>query len=154
MSLILLLVGTVFGIGRIPGAPGTYASAFAALSFYAVARFGGRIAGELHLSAVCLLAIIGVFAATEVSRRRKCEDPSEVVIDEVAGQVLTYLFVPVSLANLIAGLVLFRIFDIWKPFPARQAERLEGGVGIMADDLVAGLYANLSLQLLIRLLPH
>jgi phosphatidylglycerophosphatase A len=70
------------------------------------------------------------------------------VIDEVAGQLLTFLFLPVNLLNLVLGTALFRIFDIWKPFPIRKLEPLGNGVGIMADDLMAGIYANLILQII------
>ena len=70
------------------------------------------------------------------------------VIDEVAGQLLTFLFLPVNPFNLISGFVLFRIFDIWKPYPIRKLESLKHGVGIMADDLLAGVYGNLILQLI------
>ncbi|PYV12225.1 MAG: hypothetical protein DMG07_17560 [Acidobacteria bacterium] len=82
---------------------------------------------------------------------RADKDPSVVVADEVAGQLLAFLFVPIGLVNLVLGTLLFRLFDIWKPFPIRRLERLPGGVGIMADDLLAGIYANLVLQLVTRL---
>ena len=100
------------------------------------------------------MTIIGVLVSGEISRLRGHEDPSEIVIDEVAGQLLAYFLVPVSVVNLTAGFFLFRLFDIWKPFPARQAEDLKHGVGIMADDLIAGLYANIVLQFMSRLLPQ
>jgi phosphatidylglycerophosphatase A len=87
----------------------------------------------------------GVFCANQVVRREGSHDPSKVVIDEIAGQFLTLLFVPVSLVSLVVGFFLFRIADIFKPFPARTAERLPDGWGIMADDLVAGIYAGLAL---------
>ena len=74
------------------------------------------------------------------------------VIDEVVGQLLTLLFLPVNPLNLILGTVLFRVFDIWKPYPIRKLEHLRGGVGIMADDLMAGVYGNLVLQIINRLL--
>ncbi|MGD0102312.1 MAG: phosphatidylglycerophosphatase A, partial [Acidobacteriota bacterium] len=76
------------------------------------------------------------------------EDPSFVVIDEVAGQLLTLLFLPVNWLNLVLGFLAFRTFDIWKPFPIRKLESLGEGVGIMADDLLAGVYGNVLLQFL------
>jgi phosphatidylglycerophosphatase A len=75
-----------------------------------------------------------------------------VVIDEVAGQLATFLFLPFNTINLVLGTLVFRILDIWKPFPIRRLERLGNGVGIMADDLLAGVYANLLLQLMNLLL--
>lgn len=139
-------------IGCIPGAPGTYASLAATLVFALIYYSSFRIVPELHLSAVGLIAIAGILAAVQVSRDMGVEDPSCVVIDEVAGQLLTFFFLPVTPVNLIFGFVAFRVFDIWKPFPIRRLEALKGGVGILADDLLAGIYANLVLQLIYRLL--
>jgi phosphatidylglycerophosphatase A len=133
-------------IGRIPGAPGTYASLATTLVYFLVYRIHLRIQPELHLSAVCLITAAGVFTAARASRNLGKEDPSLVVIDEVAGQLTAFLLLPVNLFNLVAGTVLFRLFDIWKPFPIRRLEPLKNGVGIMADDLLAGIYANLVLQ--------
>ncbi len=150
---ISLFLGTACYIGLIPGAPGTYASLATSLVFFSIYHVNDRIQPELHLSAVCLITLTGVMAAARVSQTTGNEDPSCVVIDEVAGQLVTFLFVPVRAWTLIAGTVLFRIFDIWKPFPVRNLEKYENGVGIMADDLAAGVYANLVLQAVIRLLP-
>jgi phosphatidylglycerophosphatase A len=80
-------------------------------------------------------------------------NPGPVVIDEVLGMLLTLAFIPVGLSGALAGFVLFRIFDVIKPFPADRLERLHGGLGIMADDAMAGIYANLCLRLLIWLVP-
>ncbi len=150
---ISLFLGTACYIGLIPGAPGTYASLATSLVFFFVFHVNDRIQPELHVSAVCLITLTGVLAAARVSKTTGNEDPSCVVIDEVAGQLVTFLFVPVRAWTLIAGTVLFRIFDIWKPFPVRNLEKYENGVGIMADDIAAGVYANLVLQAVIRLLP-
>jgi phosphatidylglycerophosphatase A len=146
-----LLIATVFYIGFIPGAPGTYASIATTLGFFSVYLFSHKIVPELHVSAVCLITLIGILTSSEVSRASGNEDPSFVVIDEVAGQLLTFLFLPVNPLYLIAGTVAFRVFDIWKPFPIRRLESLGSGVGIMADDLLAGVYGNVVLQLLHRL---
>ncbi len=143
-----LLLATALHIGRIPGAPGTYASVATTLAFYLVWRVGHGINPALHLSVTCLVTVLGVFAAAEVSRQCGLEDPQIVVIDEVAGQLVTLLFLPIGVFNLVAGTLLFRIFDVWKPLFIRKLEPLPNGVGIMADDLLAGVYANLILQLL------
>ncbi len=141
-----LIYASAFYIGFIPGAPGTYASIATTLGFFLVYHFYYRISPVLHLSTVCLIALVGVLASAEVRRSRGLEDPRFVVIDEVAGQLVTFLFLPVNAFNLILGTVAFRVFDIYKPFPIRKLEPLGNGVGIMADDLLAGVYGNLVLQ--------
>lgn len=142
---------TFFGCGYCPVAPGT-AGSLGALLLYLPLRpffaanpllFGAAIAG---------LTAAGVLAAGVTARAERKEDPSLVVIDEAAGQWLALLLLPViSWQTLLLSFLVFRAFDIWKPFPAAQAEHLPGGVGIMADDLVAGAYANLILQGLCRI---
>jgi phosphatidylglycerophosphatase A len=149
---ISLAVASVLYIGLLPGAPGTYASLAAALVFALVCYFSNWIHPELHLSAVGLITIVGVLSAEVVSRDRGIKDPSVVVIDEVAGQLAAFVFLPGTAFNLIFGFVAFRIFDVWKPFPIRRLEVFGGGVGIVADDLLAGVYANLVLQIISRLL--
>jgi phosphatidylglycerophosphatase A len=143
-----IAIASMLHIGFIPGAPGTYASIATTLIFLLFYLVSHRIIPSLHLSAVCLISLIGVFTASDASESTGNEDPSFVVIDEAAGQLLSFLFLPVNAFNLILGTVAFRLFDIWKPFPIRKLEPLGKGVGIMADDLLAGVYANLALQLL------
>ena len=144
--LSLMFASSLY-IGFIPGAPGTYASLATSLVFFAIAHFGG-VLPSLHLSAVCLISLAGVLASARISRATGQEDPSFIVIDEVAGQLLTFVFLPLSVTNIVLGFFLFRVFDIWKPFPIRRLESLEGGVGVLADDLLAGIYANGVLHLL------
>lgn len=101
---------------------------------------------RLELLAI-LVSALGVWAASSTARYTNQKDPQFVVIDEVSGQLITY-FMPFTVLNwkyLLLGFILFRVFDIWKPFPARQAESLPGGWGIMADDWMAGIYAGLGL---------
>ncbi len=142
---ISLLFSTALYIGLIPGAPGTYASLATAAAFFLISRTY-RIIPELHFSAVCLISALGMLAASETSRDVGDPDPGIVVIDEVGGQLLTYLLLPVGPLNLLLGFVFFRAFDIWKPPPIRRLEHLPGGVGILADDLLAGVYANVLLR--------
>ena len=144
---ISIAIASMLHLGFIPGAPGTYASIVTTLLFLLCYLVSHRIVPSPHLSAVCLISLIGVYTASYASRSTGNEDPSFVVIDEVAGQLLSFLFLPVNPLNLILGTVAFRLFDIWKPFPIRKLEPLGRGVGIMADDLLAGVYANLALQL-------
>jgi phosphatidylglycerophosphatase A len=145
---LALLFSTAFYIGFIPGAPGTYGSLATVAVLFFFLRTGHQILPDLHLSAVGVISVLGIVSAAETSRNRGDEDPSIVVIDEVAGQLVTFLFLPLTLANLAAGFLLFRLFDIWKPAPIRKLESLKNGVGIMADDLAAGIYANVMLQII------
>jgi phosphatidylglycerophosphatase A len=98
---------------------------------------------------VLLVSIIGIWAAEKMAIESAVKDPQFVVVDEVSGQMLTYLLAlaPINWKYLLLGFILFRAFDIWKPFPARQAESLPGGWGIMADDWVAAVYAAMGLWL-------
>ncbi len=149
---ISLLLGTAFYIGCIPGAPGTYASAVTSTVLYFYQARFHRVIPELYVSVLGLVTIVGVLASAEVSRIKDDEDPSIVVIDEVAGQLLTFLYLPLHFWNLLLGTFFFRVFDVWKPFPIRQLESLKNGVGIMADDLMAGVYSCRLLHLVNRLL--
>ncbi len=133
-------------IGLIPWVPATFAS----LAVAAVCWRWPPSAATVAVLALALL-LVGAPAATTAERLQGEEDPRNVVIDEVAGQLLTFVFVaPVSTALAAAGFVLFRLFDITKPFPIRRLERLPGGWGLLADDLLAGLYAAVALLLLRR----
>jgi phosphatidylglycerophosphatase A len=107
----------------------------------------GLWVGFSHLAAVLIVAAVGVFVAGKVEKHWGKSDPQFVVIDEVSGQLiaLSFPFIVLNWKSWLLGFILFRVFDIWKPFPARQAESLHGGWGIMADDWVAGIYAGLVL---------
>ena len=144
---LCMMIATAFGIGTIPGAPGTYAS-LATTIVFSVFWLTGRFLPSLHLSTVCLISLAGILASGVISRSTGEEDPQFIVIDEVAGQLLTFLFLPISVLNLVLGFIAFRACDMWKPFPIRKLEPLQGGVGIIADDLAAGVYANALMQLL------
>ena len=137
---LALLIATVGGVGHAPLAPGTVASALTALAVGVLSP--SRLALVVMLLAVIL---VGTWAAQEAERSLGGKDPGAIVIDEVAGMVLAVLVLPLTPAVLIAGFLLFRVFDIVKPYPANALQRLPGGVGVMIDDLVAGLYALLLL---------
>jgi phosphatidylglycerophosphatase A len=102
------------------------------------------------MSLAALAVLVGIPAATQVARAAGLKDPQFVVIDEVAGQWITLLFAPVAWKTVLAGFILFRGFDIVKPPPVRQLERLPEGTGIVVDDVAAGVYGLVVLQLLIR----
>ena len=148
---LALFLATGCYLGFLPLAPGTWGSLATTLAFLLVYRVSFNIEPSLHLSAICLISLVGVLASAAVARRVGREDPGIVVIDEIAGQLLTFFLVPVSWVSLLAGTILFRLFDIFKPYPIRRLESLPGGVGIMADDLLAGVFANLVLQTWFRL---
>jgi len=137
-------------VGFFPVAPGTAGSAAALLLFLAV-RWTGSLGVELAVVAAVSLA--GVWAATETERALRKQDPGAVVIDEVAGMLVTLLFLPATWPVMAAGFLAFRLFDIVKPWPCNALDRIHGGVGIMADDLAAGVYANLTLHLVLWLRP-
>jgi len=143
---VLVGVATVGPCGFVPRAPGTVGSLAGVALFWAV-----RSAHSFWLEAVVLFAVVlvGVVAASEAESKYQHRDPGHIVIDEVAGMLLTLLAVPVGVGGVMIGFVVFRVFDIVKPFPARQAEALPGGWGVMVDDLVAGLYAQGALRLLL-----
>jgi phosphatidylglycerophosphatase A len=143
------VLATWFGTGLLPVAPGTWGS-LAALPFaWAIGGLGGR--GALLAAALVAFAV-GCWAAGEYERETGTKDPGAVVIDEVVGQWVTLAFVPLSPWSTALGFVLFRAADIVKPWPASLAERrLEGGLGVMADDVVAGVYAGIALLVIDRL---
>ncbi len=140
---IAWLIATFFGVGLIPFAPGTFAT-LAAVPVYLAGQLAG---GPLTVLALLIsFTVAGVAAAGTMQTRLGYHDPSEVVVDEVAGYLLTMLYVPASPWTVAAGFLLFRAFDVIKPWPASAAERLPGGWGIMADDIVCGLMANVFIQ--------
>ena len=143
---LVLGVATMGPCGHAPVAPGTFGSAAGLLLFWAV-----RASGSLAVELAVLLAVtaVGVAAATRAESTTGRHDPGLVVIDETAGMLLTLAAVPVGLGGAVVGFLAFRLFDIVKPFPARRAERLPGGWGVMADDLVAGVYAQALLRFLL-----
>jgi phosphatidylglycerophosphatase A len=141
------LTATFFGAGLLRPGPGTWGSAATLLLWWLLSRW---IAPAFQPEAAILLALavvaVGIPAATRVSRASNLKDPQFVVIDEVAGQLVTMIAVPVSWKSLLLGFILFRGFDILKPPPVRQLEALPEGFGIVIDDVGAGLYALAIMQ--------
>ena len=141
------LTGTFFGIGLLGPGPGTWASLAATVLWFLAAR--AFHPGSLALTAATLAAgavatAIGIPAASIVARESGREDPGHVVIDEVAGQWIALAASPLEIRHALLAFAFFRLFDITKPAPARQLERLHGGLGIMMDDVAAGIYALLA----------
>jgi len=150
VTRLAVFVATVAYCGYFPIAPGTVGSA-AGLVVYLLVWWTHSPAVEVALIVAVFAA--GVWAATEAERYFGGIDPGPVVIDEVLGMLITLAFMPVGVATAIAGFVLFRIFDVIKPYPANRFERLHGGLGVMADDAMAAVYANLALRALVYMLP-
>ena len=141
-----LLIATAFGAGYSPIAPGTAGSAVALLILWLVPfSTAGLIVFFLAVT------VLGTWAAHVAEAAVGTKDPGAIVIDEVAGMTLSVLTLPLTVPVLLAGFVLFRVFDVVKPFPAGRLQSLTGGVGVMIDDLVAGLYALIVLIMLRRL---
>lgn len=156
-SLWATLVATFFGVGRLRPGPGTWGSAAAVLLWWLLARWivpSWQPWTAILLAAIAALA--GIPAATRVAQASGLKDPQFVVIDEVAGQLITLIAVPITWKSLLLSFILFRGFDIVKPPPIRLLERLPEGVGIVIDDVGAGLYGLAVMQLVLHfgLLPR
>ncbi|MDH4069831.1 MAG: phosphatidylglycerophosphatase A [Ignavibacteria bacterium] len=144
-SFVVRAIATGLFTGYAPVAPGTVGSFFA-LCFFLIPGFGRpEILGGSALVALAL----GIYTSGRLCNGGD-KDPSIVVIDEIAGMWIAMLFLPATLPVLCGSFLLFRLFDIIKPFPARSLERLPGGWGIMLDDVAAGIYANIVLQIIVQ----
>jgi phosphatidylglycerophosphatase A len=163
----LALAVATCGVGYLPLAPGTWGSMVGVLLYLLFQRlslsahqlisdksFDATTVYLLRTMVFVLLisavTLAGVWAATRTERLLRRKDPGAVVVDEVAGQMLAFVFVPIGapLWVTLAGFILFRLFDIWKPYPVRRLEALESGLGIMGDDVLAGIYAAIVLGLI------
>jgi phosphatidylglycerophosphatase A len=142
LDVVATVVATGLGSGYAPFAPGTAGSLVGLALFWPVHHL--TLAGQAVATA--LVFALGVAAAGHVARRIGIEDPGLVVADEVVGMWVSLLGLPLTGVTAAAGFLLFRVFDVLKPYPARDLERLPGGWGIMCDDVMAGVYANLLLR--------
>jgi phosphatidylglycerophosphatase A len=143
---VAALVATGFGAGYSPVAPGTAGSLVGLALFWPMSGLGWPV----QLAATAVVFLLGVRCAARVATQVGRKDPGLVVVDEVAGMWVTLLAVPFTPATAALGFFAFRVMDVFKPYPARQLEGLPGGWGIMADDIMAGVYANLLVQVLLR----
>jgi phosphatidylglycerophosphatase A len=146
---IATAVATAGYVGFVPFAPGTFGSVVGLAAYAAVSATGSWL-----VEAMVLLAIlaVGIWSADHVEREMG-KDPGAVVIDEVAGMLVTLAFLDVSVIGALAGFFIFRLLDVIKPPPARRLEDLHGGPGIMLDDVMAGIYSNVALRGLIAFFP-
>jgi phosphatidylglycerophosphatase A len=140
---LILIFTTFFYLGYFPVAPGTVGT-FGGVLLYFILYFlkvGWVVYGFIFLG----LGFLGVIASSRAENYFSEKDPSQIVIDEVVGFLITMFMIPFSWPILLIGFVLNRVLDIWKPFPARQSQQLPGGWGIMVDDFISGFYSNLLL---------
>ena len=146
MKQLGVLIATFFGVGRIRIAPGTWTSLLVTLIIYFIpAQF---FPFALLALVTGVVFIIGIPAAATCEKHFQKKDPHQCVIDEVAGQLLSLWFLPHTIGFYGAAFLLFRFFDILKPFPIKASERLPHGIGIMLDDMLAGLYSLAILQVI------
>ena len=139
--LFALSIATALGAGYAPVAPGTFGSAVGLL-LWAVLPSSMLV----QVAVIVVLFAAGCWSGTIAERHFGGTDPSQVVMDEVVGMLITLLLNPVGWAGAVAGFLFFRVADVIKPWPANRLERLHGGLGIMADDAMAAIYANLALR--------
>ncbi len=156
---------TTFGVGYLPLAPGTYgslvavgfyaalASSFSSFRYSASLRSPESIVATIHaiiLVAFLIFILLGIWAASRSVDLLGNTDAPEAVVDEVIGQLVVFLFIPFTSSWLLigAGFLLFRLFDIWKPYPIDNLQSLPGGLGVCADDLLAGVYAGVCLSII------
>lgn len=161
------LAVTTFGVGYLPLMPGTYGSAvgvgiyllFGWLENSFTASFGvsgwsgEQITAWVHagnLTVFLLFCLLGIWAANRATLLFKNKDPQQAVVDEIIGQLIVFLFVPFGIGwyFVLAGFLLFRLFDVWKPYPIDSLQNLPAGIGVCADDILAGVYAGVCLALL------
>jgi phosphatidylglycerophosphatase A len=145
------MVATYFGIGRLKPGPGTWGSLATMLTWAVLSHFlPAAWVVPTNIVLAGLAVAVGIPAATRVARASQAKDPQFVVIDETAGQLITLIGAPLSWKSFLVGFILFRAFDIVKPSPVRQLERLPEGTGIVVDDVAAGLYGLVVMQILLH----
>ena len=143
-----LVLSSWFGVGLIPVAPGTFGT-LAAVPLFLGMKYIGVLYSVIFLIVFIPMAVwVSGISNTLLGR----DDPPEVVIDEAAGFMLALFLLPLAWSSLTLGFLLFRVFDILKPFPIGRLEKIRGGIGIVVDDLVAGIYANFCVRVLLSVL--
>ena len=142
-----MLIATGFYSGYLPKAPGTWGSLVGLLLFFLL----HTLSLEIYLAVIASIFLLGTFAAGEAEKIMDHPDPGLVGIDEIVGMLITMIAIPATPLLMVLGFILFRIFDIWKPFPVNFFDqRFHGGLGIMLDDIMAGIYSLIILHVLIR----
>lgn len=148
MRFLTLFIATFSGIGYLPLMPGTFASfAYLVLYFFALKK----VPFFIPVFLILIIFFIGVFFSTRAEKIFKKKDPRPIVIDEVMGQMVSLFLIPSRIVPLLIGFILFRIFDVLKPFPCFEVQKIKGGWGVMLDDLFAGIWANIFLRIIIAI---
>jgi len=147
VNFIIKTLSTFFYAGYLPLIPGTFGTIAGVFLFYFV-----KDNNFMHILLTLVLIILGFLVTGGAERLFNKKDPKCIVIDEVCGMLLSLIFIPYDIKLVIMAFILFRILDTLKPFPSGRLERLSGSMGIMGDDIVAGLYTNIILQVVLRLL--
>ena len=158
---IIKIISTFFYIGYLPFIPGTFGSIAGVFLYYLLIKIGSSNLFIFNMFqdpilfiysiSTCILIILGFLVSGPAERMLNKKDASCIVIDEVCGMLLSLIFLPYDIKIVVLAFILFRILDALKPFPLDRLQRLKGGPGIMADDLVAGLYTNIILQIVLKL---
>src|SRR5215813_8001752 len=146
MRFVALALATSAGVGYVPFAPGTFGSLVGLLLWWFVPA-----ALPVQLTLIVVIFVVGSWSGSVAERHFGSTDPGPVVIDEVLGMLITLFLNPVTWGGAVLGFLLFRLSDIVKPFPANKLEQLHGGIGVMADDVMAAIYANLALRIILTL---
>jgi phosphatidylglycerophosphatase A len=141
---IIEIIASCFYIGYIPGAPGTYGSLFALLLVSQFEFLTKNIS-------IVLFIVIGLIFSTLMEKQTGKKDDQRIVIDEFVGILITFYYVKPNLSYLIIGFILFRLYDIYKPYPIKKTQKLKSGWGIMLDDILAGVYARIVLHIFVVL---
>lgn len=139
---LAFVLATGFGSGYSPFAPGTAGSAVGVAFVWGMSFLA--LPGQIV--SVLIVTVLSMIAADIVAKATGLKDPGLIVADEIAGMMVTMIAIPFTLTNVLLGFILFRVMDVVKPPPARQFEHFKGGIGIVADDLMAGVYAHLALR--------
>jgi phosphatidylglycerophosphatase A len=148
-TFLSLAIASALGVGYVPFAPGTFGSAVGLLLWAVLPPPTTSHGALIHGATIVILLVAGSFTGTVAERHFKRRDPRQVVLDEVMGMLITLFLIPVSWTGAIVGFLLFRAADVVKPYPANRLEALHGGFGVMADDAMAAVYANIALRLLV-----
>ena len=151
MKFIYKLTATALGSGYSPFAPGTAGAIVGCLALWLLEKYNliSTTTTPFLFISLIIVTTLMVIIATDKLEEEWGKDPSKVVLDEVIGMWITMMFVPLTFLNVLIGFILFRFFDIAKPLGIRKLESLKGGVGVMADDILAGIYANIVLQIIL-----
>ncbi|MEO1998846.1 MAG: phosphatidylglycerophosphatase A [Planctomycetaceae bacterium] len=144
-------LGTGLGVGLMPIMPGTVGSLWGPPLVWTLQA--ATFPAWTYAGIALMIFLLGIPICTSAARQLGSPDPGAVVFDEIAAFPLVFAVTPVTLQSAVVGFVWFRVFDVWKPWPARRAERLHGGLGIMLDDQVAAVYAALALWLTLKFWP-